>query len=151
MHTGNIIVSCFFSQYSAVYPCAYREHCYWSSKTNRTSGLSLCIQGTFYSSSFQQQKPRFIPVHTGNMQYSATCFSLPSVYPCVYREHLPILIMQLCQFGLSLCIQGTCGLRIIADNIGRFIPVYTGNIYPTDTVLILFTVYPCVYREHLIC
>ena len=52
-------------------------------------------------------------------------------------------------FGLSLCIQGTLAQLIHIKQSQRFIPVYTGNMYPTTKPYIVTSVYPCVYREHL--
>ena len=50
--------------------------------------------------------------------------------------------------GLSLCIQGTLISNSSHFKNGRFIPVYTGNILSKFCRIIVFSVYPCVYREH---
>ena len=50
--------------------------------------------------------------------------------------------------GLSLCIQGTSARSNFANNIIRFIPVYTGNIITKLSFGQHSAVYPCVYREH---
>ena len=50
-----------------------------------------------------------------------------SVYPCVYREHAGIVEAAKAENGLSLCIQGTLFLQMLAQIAKRFIPVYTGN------------------------
>ena len=128
MHTGNIIVSCFFSQYSAVYPCAYREHMGAYQYRRRRRGLSLCIQGTCPFIFCYFSNSRFIPVHTGNITfYCGFSYSL-SVYPCAYREHVFSCFCNSTQ--------------------PRFIPVHTGNIYTPRAPPFSIAVYPCVYREH---
>ena len=94
---------------------------------------------------------RFIPVCTGNMPFSSSCFLMNSVYPCVYREHPCKLRRAILEFGLSLCVQGT-SVPLFGDLVPpRFIPVYTGNIDSVKKFLVSAAVYPCVYREHLIC
>ena len=52
--------------------------------------------------------------------------------------------------GLSLCIQGT--RLAISDHLApvRFIPVYTGNTIDIMSEIAAATVYPCVYREHVL-
>ena len=70
------------------------------------------------------------------------------VYPCVYREHLHIVIPELERDGLSLCIQGTSRCNYIYMFCNRFIPVYTGNIGTSALDFVNSAVYPCVYREH---
>ena len=72
-----------------------------------SSGLSLCIQGTYFYDNNQKEIERFIPVHTGNMIGFINLHSGHSVYPCAYREHLLCLALVLDVAGLSLCIQGT--------------------------------------------
>ena len=57
---------------SAVYPCAYREHCVSSIRKCWCFGLSLCIQGTF--------------------RFSEYYCLFTAVYPCAYREHAKILL-----------------------------------------------------------
>ena len=73
---------------------------------------------------------------------------IKTVYPCVYREHPTIKIRLPENFGLSLCIQGTCKCANDSANTVRFIPVYTGNITGKVINFEESTVYPCVYREH---
>ena len=51
--------------------------------------------------------------------------------------------------GLSLCIQGTLPHSAQIRPIRRFIPVYTGNMWMGKKDILLLTVYPCVYREHV--
>ena len=51
-----------------------------------------------------------------------------TVYPCVYREHVFII------------------LKYHAAH--RFIPVYTGNTFFSKPIILNSSVYPCVYREH---
>ena len=53
-------------------------------------------------------------------------------------------------YGLSLCIQGTFEVSTTIKNCIRFIPVYTGNIDNDGARVFIGTVYPCVYREHMI-
>ena len=51
--------------------------------------------------------------------------------------------------GLSLCIQGTLMTTLNAVLCLRFIPVYTGNTPNAINMSWYFSVYPCVYREHM--
>ena len=117
-------------------------------QTCQSDGLSLCIQGTLKLSREVLNNLRFIPVYTGNT-FGMSFVGLPApVYPCVYREHEKLGELVLFFLGLSLCIQGTPSRVASAILLTRFIPVYTGN---TLTMLIrfaIFSVYPCVYREH---
>ena len=53
------------------------------------------------------------------------------------------------EYGLSLCIQGTPANLGTVEELKRFIPVYTGNTVPKLSIQYDYTVYPCVYREHL--
>ena len=92
------------------------------------NGLSLCVQGTSLE--------------------LADEFLWPTVYPCVYREHLINDLPRTKAAGLSLCVQGTCGGTISLDWFDRFIPVCTGNISSVFFKTHWFSVYPCVYREH---
>ena len=73
-----------------------------------------------------------------------------AVYPCVYREHYIKLLMVAPTGGLSLCIQGTRLADAYFYNDDRFIPVYTGNTYGMSSKNCLKSVYPCVYREHVL-
>ena len=72
-----------------------------------------------------------------------------AVYPCVYREHRFPPFFYLLNRGLSLCIQGTRAPPSPKHHRGWFIPVYTGNTGSSDPINTLFSVYPCVYREHV--
>ena len=113
-----------------------------------TNGLSLCIQGTYLYGQLLIYIVRFIPVYTGNMSIASCLYVMPSVYPCVYREHKEVGHFATHAAGLSLCIQGTsCSGRARIKN-RRFIPVYTGNIKMWMISLNRRPVYPCVYREH---
>ena len=128
MHTGNtgiVLSRCLFS---AVYPCAYREHVSSFVLFISTSGLSLCIQGTHLYSHNQFYPHRFIPVHTGNTRTEIVNRALVAVYPCAYREH---------------CI----ATQSLASD-PRFIPVHTGNTSLASITAVLIPVYPCAYREH---
>ena len=73
-----------------------------------------------------------------------------AVYPCVYREHAFLNVMPVVSGGLSLCIQGTCKPLLYQLSFVRFIPVYTGNIDIDLSLKIAESVYPCIYREHLL-
>ena len=68
----------------------------------------------------------------------------------MYREHVLCFLPKYLATGLSLCIQGTSDLNNKLPNTERFIPVYTGNICFSIKSITLLTVYPCVYREHLL-
>ena len=113
-------------------------------------GLSLCIQGTQYKNSGAWIFGRFIPVYTGNTSIILKISHRCPVYPCVYREHVILTIIIAGNIGLSLCIQGTPSYAWIWEGAYRFIPVYTGNTPLRIPALAAPTVYPCVYREHLI-
>ena len=131
-----------------VYPCVYREHYLLNILLFAPYGLSLCVQGT-YSSNWQGLcNTRFIPVCTGNIRFSEIHGLVVAVYPCVYREH-PTMEQEMYTLpGLSLCVQGTCIAATTLKNLHRFIPVCTGNILTANEVAAVFSVYPCVYREH---
>ena len=93
---------------------------------------------------------RFIPVYTGNTPvFSLFHLSYP-VYPCVYREHNVPGLFDTRVCGLSLCIQGTPFMQPFLLHIIRFIPVYTGNTTVSSGRITVISVYPCVYREHLV-
>ena len=134
-----------------VYPCVYREHYLLNILLFAPYGLSLCVQGT-YSSNWQGLcNTRFIPVCTGNIRFSEIHGLVVAVYPCVYREH-PTMEQEMYTLpGLSLCVQGTCIAATTLKNLHRFIPVCTGNILTANEVAAVFSVYPCVYREHANC
>ena len=148
MHTGNINQRPLIFHVCAVYPCAYREHVRPISWVGGQTGLSLCIQGTWFTMKFVAFTLRFIPVHTGNMYFLYSPGHCPPVYPCAYREHPFSFIKKLRAFGLSLCIQGTCNLLTLFVTSIRFIPVHTGNILYHALIIFYYPVYPCAYREH---
>ena len=89
-------------------------------------------------------------MYTGNTRDIFSLAIIFTVYPCVYREHQKKPVRNFKLSGLSLCIQGT--LYYYQDKRGflRFIPVYTGNTITTKQTLQSLTVYPCVYREHVL-
>ena len=74
---------------------------------NMIDGLSLYIQGTFFLEFFHTQFDRFIPVHTGNINYNIESITNNAVYPCTYREHTEVIGHLTQNTGLSLYIQGT--------------------------------------------
>ena len=92
--------------------------------------------------------PRFIPVYTGNTNFTYPYYARFSVYPCVYREHGGGTISFDGFDGLSLCVQGTFPPMSKADCIARFIPVCTRNTFLLIVKTLSRSVYPCVYREH---
>ena len=112
-----------------VYPYVYREHKICAKFFNRSTGLSLCIQGTHRFQIDLRTFVRFIPVYTGNTSASICLITIPAVYPCVYREHSKPWAILYVSCGLSLCIQGT------------------HNLFSRSSCCL--AVYPCVYREHL--
>ena len=67
VYTGNICSLYIFFTLLSVYPCVYREHPHPNGRACRISGLSLCIQGTSPAGLTVIERPRFIPVYTGNM------------------------------------------------------------------------------------
>ena len=87
-------------------------------------------------------------MYIGNTQTPLPPIFIFTVYPYVYREHSSALNPNPRIAGLSLCIQGTYHLFLKKISIGRFIPVYTGNIDDNSVLAMWYTVYPCVYREH---
>ena len=87
-------------------------------------------------------------MYTGNIAVANPIDVSPSVYPCVYREHVKRAFKRRQVRGLSLCIQGTCSLAVFSLYPARFIPVYTGNIESKGASSDRTAVYPCVYREH---
>ena len=91
-----------------VYPCVYREHVKAPGGYIYTSGLSLCVQGTWDYVQFWPTGGRFIPVCTGNMRNIKICSRNVD--------------------GLSLCVQGTYEHELADFFRQRFIPVCTGNI-----------------------
>ena len=113
-------------------------------------GLSLCIQGTQLIKYNSKDVLRFIPVYTGNTVGISQIGIFHAVYPCVYREHQLYTGRKKDARGLSLCIQGTLSLLLTASQRRRFIPVYTGNTELMETYTPAVTVYPCVYREHIL-
>ena len=66
VHTGNTLLSLIRDSGIAVYPCAYREHICNCANHIAIIGLSLCIQGTQFSTLNKYLFNRFIPVHKGN-------------------------------------------------------------------------------------
>ena len=127
VYTGNtqpLVANCWALP---VYPCVYREHTLCVEAVYFDGGLSLCIQGTPHLDNLNQSFLRFIPVYTGNTFVFPTPLVVPSVYPCVYREHPCTSMIKSFWFGLSLCIQGTPVTKLLHDLLVRFIPVYTGN------------------------
>ena len=148
MYTGNIkiITPIFFIR--SVYPCVYREHGWYCRCYCGRCGLSLCIQGTSHLNKCLPSQYRFIPVYTGNIDINLPSVVLPSVYPCVYREHHQVWNQSHHLIGLSLCIQGTLLNNINILPRCRFIPVYTGNMFFNAWWIPCVSVYPCVYREH---
>ena len=107
VYTGNTLYYFINHKRGTVYPCVYREHMTSSLLKLSKSGLSLCIQGTQLYTLLKESTRRFIPVYTGNTKSIESHFYIHPVYPCVYREHLPCLVICAICNGLSLCIQGT--------------------------------------------
>ena len=91
---------------------------------------------------------RFIPVHTGNIDYNIREYKILTVYPCAYREHSLSCPVAYSPSGLSLCIQGTYIVIKGAFTNSRFIPVHTGNMIADILYCSIISVYPCAYREH---
>ena len=148
MCTGNTQYVSLNDLLKPVYPCAYREHFFIYLYHFIFSGLSLCIQGTLTLSFNSPLRRRFIPVHTGNTWVSDFLWLAVAVYPCAYREHADPSPIGFPYCGLSLCIQGTLHLFQLSPDIGRFIPVHTGNTLVPDIRPSRPPVYPCAYREH---
>ena len=89
-------------------------------------------------------------MYTGNTFFGHAVNNIRAVYPCVYREHHDQIKINIIFFGLSLCIQGTLFMSFTKILGHRFIPVYTGNTNISNTNSVSATVYPCVYREHVL-
>jgi len=134
----------------SVHPCAYREHSGPINTVPEGSGSSLCVQGTLPVWMFGFTSLRFIPVRTGNILIFRYRYELSTVHPCAYREHVTTSTSSGIIFGSSLCVQGTCPLTPKNINKIRFIPVRTGNIIWSGTLVVIIPVHPCAYREHAI-
>ena len=85
----------------------YRERYPYLMPSGLGYGLSLCVQGTWLNRYVGRRLFRFIPVYTGNIVKLIGLSGLPTVYPCVYREHSLRCLVKSQKTGLSLCIQGT--------------------------------------------
>ena len=85
-------------------------------------------------------------MYIGNTPYLYIAIKIAAVYPCVYREHVVVVVLSI--YGLSLCIQETRGAAAQPWVFLRFIPVYTGNTTGEINSNLVPPVYPCVYREH---
>ena len=116
VHTGNMRVISLVGWSNSVYPCAYREHWITCKYFIYVCGLSLCIQGTCARNKLKWCNRRFIPVHTGNIHPAFLIPVTKPVYPCAYREHNSHAHYLVCNFGLSLCIQGTCSFTCYLPN-----------------------------------
>ena len=125
-----------------------RVHCSIFDTLVYPTGLSLCVQGTFFIGWNSYLRLRFIPVCTGNIKAFLVRVTLITVYPCVYREHNAVNVSIGVTGGLSLCVQGTYINLDSLNGSKRFIPVCTGNIDRPAKLQRLSSVYPCVYREH---
>ena len=126
----------------------YREHLEKNGVCVFNPGLSLCVQGTPFTSATAFNCRRFIPVCTGNTITLDIYCSDKTVYPCVYREHRLLPALDLLLDGLSLCVQGTRINTRLQIDCFRFIPVCTGNTMVLRPIASRKSVYPCVYREH---
>ena len=107
VYTGNMNTKEIELDNNAVYPCVYREHALSLNFRLLLRGLSLYIQGTQFKRHLVVLRMRFIPVYTGNIYRFCPLCHQSSVYPCVYREHIGLVIIRFFKRGLSLCIQGT--------------------------------------------
>ena len=148
VYTGNTSYFNVANTTCTVYPCVYREHAIKLGIEDVPCGLSLCIQGTLWIPALANISLRFIPVHTGNILHALIPSLKNSVYPCVYREHAICVKSRYRHNGLSLCVQGTYRIHSNNSTNARFIPVCTGNILNFLYSVFIFSVYPCVYREH---
>ena len=74
VYTGNIFRIFLLTAETPVYPCVYREHTVMLLDNVFTAGLSLCIQGTSPADLTVIERPRFIPVYTGNIPIITYCF-----------------------------------------------------------------------------
>ena len=127
VYTGNTGSCSSTMGFFAVYPCVYREHKWPKGQHEQNTGLSLCVQGTPFTSATAFNCRRFIPVYTGNTGSCSSTMGFFAVYPCVYREHKWPKGQHEQNTGLSLCVQGTPFTSATAFNCRRFIPVCTGN------------------------
>ena len=135
VYTGNSINLAGRKTSHAVYPCVYRELELIARTCSIDNGLSLCIQGTPAEVICNRFDNRFIPVYTGNSPLVRYKHARLAVYPCVYRELMPLCLNSSGSCGLSLCIQGTRATSQATALKERFIPVYTGNSFNSGRAL----------------
>ena len=69
-----------------VYPCTYRELKTAFKRFFYAAGISLYLQGTPLHKHIQLIFTRYIPVPTGNSNFTCAIVKLTPVYPCTYRE-----------------------------------------------------------------
>ena len=136
---------------SAVYPCTYRELYSFSSPYGLVHGISLYLQGTLRLSKLSCHVNRYIPVPTGNSDATSTSLAEDAVYPCTYRELFISCDKSADGSGISLYLQGTLQESVLLKGIYRYIPVPTGNSRFDTLWNIYITVYPCTYRELILC
>ena len=134
----------------AVYPCTYRELCYFRYQCRRFFGISLYLQGTRKIISKNWFDRRYIPVPTGNSPWPLTPLTAVTVYPCTYRELNSLVKFRCRQIGISLYLQGTHERSFWLRVCCRYIPVPTGNSSVQPPKYLRLTVYPCTYRELII-
>ncbi len=127
VHTGNTITTCHWVWLVTVHPRAYGEHPFILFMIITTIGSSPCIRGTQNQFKCFHGNNRFIPVHTGNTEFSLTYSRSITVHPRAYGEHRYRCFKEFPLFGSSPCIRGTHLLIILDLRNTRFIPVHTGN------------------------
>ena len=72
---------------SAAHPRAYGEYSCHSDIQNASLGSSPCIRGIPKGVLLVIDKPRLIPVHTGNTGIAAQCNRAESAHPRAYGEY----------------------------------------------------------------
>ena len=110
-------------------------------------GISLYLQGTPTAIAKEYFGWRYIPVPTGNSFRWKNKALLRAVYPCTYRELCSCRSIDSFSNGISLYLQGTRTLVMIAVQLLRYIPVPTGNSSAPTSSSSSSSVYPCTYRE----
>ena len=105
--TGNTFDLLVASIATTVHPRGYGEHALRLGRVTEMHGSSPWIRGTLYSSGDNEGISRFIPVDTGNTDYSFGLKRKIPVHPRGYGEHLTRIVSIEENNGSSPWIRGT--------------------------------------------
>ena len=106
-HAGNTVNLGHSLGFSAVHPCARREHMQDPTADAKNGGSSLRTQGTPALTAAPPTVLRFIPAHAGNTSRCLRRSRQSAVHPCARREHAATSGRSTCSGGSSLRTQGT--------------------------------------------